>query len=252
LNVEVWYRGALAVWLALAAVTFAALFRRAAPYGRHTTAGAGRVLAARWGWLLMETPAVVGMLAFYLVGRHRGTAVATIFLLLWLAHYLDRAWVYPFRLPREARPMPAQVVVLAFAFQSVNAWLHGVWLFSLGEARQTSWLTEPRFAAGATLFFAGLLVNRLSDRELRRLRDSTGGYSVPTGGLHRWVSCPNYLGEIVMWSGWALATWCPPALAFALWTIANLAPRAWSHHRWYQERFADYPRRRRALVPFVW
>ena len=63
---------------------------------------------------------------------------------------------------------------------------------------------------------------------------------------------PNYLGEIVVWSGWALATWSLPGLAFAVWTIANLAPRARSHHTWYQETFPDYPAERKALVPWMW
>ena len=38
-------------------------------------------------------------------------------------------------------------------------------------------------------------------------------------------------------------------LAFAAWTMANLVPRARAHHRWYRERFPDYPARRKALVP---
>ncbi len=79
-------------------------------------------------------------------------------------------------------------------------------------------------------------------------RPATG---FPHGGAFRWVSCPNYLGEIVEWIGWALATWSLAGTAFALYTMANLAPRAVAHHRWYRERFADYPPQRRALVPFV-
>jgi protein-S-isoprenylcysteine O-methyltransferase Ste14 len=70
--------------------------------------------------------------------------------------------------------------------------------------------------------------------------------------LFEWVSCPNYLGEIVAWAGWALATWSPAGLVFAVWTFANLAPRAWSHHRWYRSNFPEYPKERKALVPGVW
>ena len=36
-------------------------------------------------------------------------------------------------------------------------------------------------------------------------------------------------------------TWCSPALAFAVWTLVNLLPRALHHHKWYQETFSDYP-----------
>ena len=48
-----------------------------------------------------------------------------------------------------------------------------------------------------------------------------------------------------------LATWSVAGLAFALYTAANLAPRAVANHAWYRERFPDYPARRRALVPYV-
>jgi 3-oxo-5-alpha-steroid 4-dehydrogenase 1 len=37
-----------------------------------------------------------------------------------------------------------------------------------------------------------------------------------------------------------------------VWTFANLAPRAWSHHKWYHEKFSDYPLDRKALIPGIW
>ena len=76
-----------------------------------------------------------------------------------------------------------------------------------------------------------------------------GSYRIPRGGLFRWVSCPNYLGEIVEWCGWAIATWSPAGAMFAAWTIANLLPRALSNHRWCRARFPDYPSERKALIP---
>jgi protein-S-isoprenylcysteine O-methyltransferase Ste14 len=102
------------------------------------------------------------------------------------------------------------------------------------------------------LFAAGYALNRRSDRTLRTLRaPGETGYRIPRGGGFRWVSSPNYLGEIVEWLGWALATWSPAGLAFAVYTAANLAPRAVDNHRWYREKFPDYPADRRALVPYV-
>ena len=58
-------------------------------------------------------------------------------------------------------------------------------------------------------------------------------------------------GEIIEWIGFAVMTWSVAALAFAIWTAANLAPRALSHHKWYRETFPDYPTERKALIPFV-
>ena len=45
--------------------------------------------------------------------------------------------------------------------------------------------------------------------------------------------------------------WSLAGLAFALYTTANLAPRAVDHHKWYRDTFPDYPTDRRALVPHV-
>ena len=98
-----------------------------------------------------------------------------------------------------------------------------------------------------------LFINRQSDAMLRNLREpGEEGYKIPQGGLYKWVSCPNYLGEIIQWAGWAVVTWSLPGLAFALWTVANLAPRAYSNHNWYQDHFLEYPPERKALVPKLW
>lgn len=106
---------------------------------------------------------------------------------------------------------------------------------------------------GAALFVIGSVINFREDRALRGLRPACGSdYGIPRGGLFRWISCPNYLGEIVEWAGWAVATWSIAGLAFAAWTVANLVPRARAHHRWYLARFPDYPAERRALVPGLW
>jgi steroid 5-alpha reductase family enzyme len=114
-------------------------------------------------------------------------------------------------------------------------------------------LTDARLWIGAILFIAGFGVHAHSDKVLRILRrQGKGEYLIPGRGLFRYVSSPNYLGEIMEWTGFAVATWSLAGLAFALFTIANLLPRALSNHRWYKNTFPGYPEDRRILVPFVW
>ncbi len=88
---------ALAIWLALAGVSFVALLFVAAPYGRYAARRSRWSLPGRWGWLVMEAPAALTLPAMFVLGSWRG-AVEWIFLLLWLAHYVDRAFLFPFRL----------------------------------------------------------------------------------------------------------------------------------------------------------
>ncbi|MCA9611606.1 MAG: DUF1295 domain-containing protein, partial [Myxococcales bacterium] len=95
-------------------------------------------------------------------------------------------------------------------------------------------------------------INHHADHVLRNLRKpGETGYKIPHGGLYRFISCPNYFGEIVEWFGFALAAWTFPGLVFAFFTFANLFPRALDHHKWYRGKFDDYPKSRRAIVPFV-
>ena len=74
---------------------------------------------------------------------------------------------------------------------------------------------------------------------------------MPFGGLFKYVSCPNHLGEIIEWIGFAILSWSLPTFAFALWTIANLLPRAIQHHDWYHNHLEDYPKDRKAVFPYL-
>jgi protein-S-isoprenylcysteine O-methyltransferase Ste14 len=147
--------------------------------------------------------------------------------------------------------MPVAIVAFGLFFNTVNGYLNGRYIFTLSPGYANGWLIDPRFLAGVALFITGFIINRQADRTLRNLRQG-GSYRIPHGGLYRWISSPNYLGEIIIWSGWAVATWSLPGLAFVAWTAANLAPRARSNHAWYRQHFKDYPPERRALLPGLW
>ena len=114
-----------------------------------------------------------------------------------------------------------------------------------------------------------------SDRRLRGLRKkSESGYKIPFGGLFEYVSAANYFGEICEWWGFALAAkWVskiswnymwkwfliksffrlnPAGLFFAGFTTLFLGMRGIHHHKFYLEKFKeDYPKNRRAVIPFL-
>ena len=246
------YNVVLLASLGLAAMVFVSLFFVDAPYGRHRRKGWGPTIGDKAGWVLMEAPSPLLLAAAYFLG-HPHTVTALVFLIMWEVHYLYRAFLYPLRVRDSRGRMPLSVVAMGALFNVMNAYLNGRYLFMLSDGYPLSWLIDPRFAVGLGLFILGMLVNRRADRTLLNLRREDGAtYRIPEGGLYRWISCPNYLGEIVEWVGWAIATWSLSGLAFALWTAANLAPRARAHHRWYLETMPDYPPERKALLPGVW
>lgn len=238
--------------LACAVLVFVALFFISAPYGRHARTGWGPSVSSRIGWVLMESPSAIGFAAIFSLGAHALEAAPLALATLWLTHYVNRTFVYPMRLKSTAKPMPLSVVAMGFSFNCINAYLNARWLSELGTY-SAQWLFDPRFIAGVTLFVGGMALNVKSDAILFALRrPGTQGYQIPHGGAYRWVSSPNYFGELIEWGGFALAAWSLPAVAFFIFTAANLVPRAISHHRWYREQFADYPPGRKAIIPFVW
>ena len=245
------YGWLVALQFALAVPTLLSLFFVTAPYGRHARTGWGPTIPARVGWIVMESPAVWFFVLVYFQGENALRPVPLVFLAMWQLHYVYRAFVFPFLIRAEGRRMPLTIPAMALLFNLLNNYVNARWISSMGSYG-TGWLADPRFLVGSALFLSGFALNVASDRTLRNLRaPGETGYRIPRGGAFEYVTAPNYLGEIVEWTGWAIATWSPAGLAFAVYTFANLAPRALSHHRWYRERFPDYPRERKALVPFL-
>lgn len=241
----------LIIWTCAAAGVFAVLFFVTAPYGRYRKQGWGAMLGSRLAWIIMETPSPLIMLLMFLTGSN-GNITALIFLLMWEAHYIHRAFIFPFRRSNSPSNFPALILAFGIVFNFVNAYTNGRYLFHFAPEYLAGWLLDPRFISGFTIFAAGMIVNISSDSILIGLRKRNGSvYKVPDKGLFKLVSCPNYLGEIMEWCGWALATWSMPGLVFALWTVANLAPRAHSNRLWYKKVFPDYPAERKALIPFI-
>ncbi len=221
-----------------------------APYGKHSRPGWGPKMNSKAAWILMETPAVLMPLAFYLFSGNRSAGML-LCLCLWEMHYLYRSYVYP-ALQRGSRPsFPVLLVALAFVFNINNGTIIGYDLFLKGRAALVD-IVRFRCAAGLVVFLCGFAIHVASDARIRSLRkDGETAYKIPLGGMFKFVSNPNYLGEIVQWIGFALLTASIAAWAFAFFTFCNVFPRAIANHRWYREHFPDYPLDRKIIVPLL-
>lgn len=249
------YTSAVIFVIAFGAISFPALFWIVAPYGRHARKGWGPTMPARWGWVVMEAPSSLGFAYVFLVSdTPLGTAPWVLFG-LWQVHYVYRSFIFPFRMRGgETKQKPVLTVGLAVLFNACNGPMNAFAIVALAPqlAVENAHLS-PRFLIGCAIFGIGWAINQRSDAILRDLRaPGETGYKIPYGGLFGWVTSPNYLGEIIEWTGFAIAAWTLPGWAFAGFTAANLVPRAIAHHAWYLERFPDYPSKRRAIIPFIW
>ena len=231
---------------------FVLLFFVSAPYGQHIRKGWGPNINNKLGWFIMEIPTVIIYLVLYFLGDRKTSIMSIIFLFIWMLHYGQRTFIFPLMI-RGKQPMPLTIVSFGMVFNGINTYLQARWVNTISAPYLDEWLFSPFFIIGVTIFFMGIIINLHSDKIIRDLRKpGETEYKIPYGGMFRWVSCPSYFGEITEWTGWAIMTWSLPGLVFVAWTFANLAPRALSHHKWYLETFPDYPKNRKALIPFVY
>jgi protein-S-isoprenylcysteine O-methyltransferase Ste14 len=228
------------------------LLRKEAPYGRYSSDQWGPMISNKLGWLLMEATVLVTFLVWIPIRTFPWTSPAGIMVGLFLLHYLHRSFVYPFLIRTKGKKMPVVIMLSAMLFNTVNGSLLGIW-FAAFAHYTNDWYFSPAFIIGILLFFTGLFINWRSDYQLIQLRQKhETGYKIPQMGLFKYISSPNLTGEILEWGGYALLTWSLPALAFFIWTCANLIPRALANHRWYHQQFPEYPVNRKALLPFIW
>lgn len=241
----------LYAWMGVALITLPILFRITPPYGRHVKDTWGPLVNSRLGWVLMELPVVVVFSWLFFTGDAPKTLPVYLFYSLFMLHYIQRIFIFPLLLKGRNKKMPLTIILLAVVFNLFNGFFNGYWFGYLSKYSM-NWLTDWRFILGVVLFFTGMVINISSDQKLIHLRKGgKTGYYIPYGGLFRYISSPNLFGEIIEWLGWALMSWCLPAFSFALWTMANLVPRAKDHHRWYHKRFENYPKERKAVIPFL-
>ena len=237
-------------WILIGLITFFALLKVRAPYGKFSNKNWGPLISFELGWFLQEIVSPITFSYFFLTGTIEQKSIAWFFFLLWNLHYFNRSIIFPLRKKHKSF-CPVSVVFMAIFFNLINGFINGYYLGNI-FSYDYNYLFNINFIAGLSLFCFGMGVNIYADNILLKLKKNhVDGYQIPIGGLYKYISCPNYFGEIIEWLGFALMTWSVPALAFALWTIFNLAPRAISQHKWYNEKFKDYPKNRKAIVPFI-
>ncbi|EDV23202.1 uncharacterized protein TRIADDRAFT_58245 [Trichoplax adhaerens] len=220
------YYGFVIGGFVFALITLITQLIKPAPYGRfgnndNNPNNWGPVIPQRLGHTISDAlPCVVEfLLVYFLYGRNQYHYTNLVFMILWQLHYIHRGLIHPWIMRYSSKTTP---------------------------------LGDPRFIIGILLFIIGFIINRYADLKLRNLRRENQGYVIPSGGLFNYISCPNYFGEMIEWMGWAVGTFSLGGLAWFCFCCATFIPRARHNHRWYKERFADYPSQRKALIPFIY
>ncbi|CDJ37010.1 trans-2,3-enoyl-CoA reductase, putative [Eimeria tenella] len=104
----------------------------------------------------------------------------------------------------------------------------------------------------AALFVIFEALNFKTHLILRGLRSrGTRQRGIPYGAGFDLVSCANYFWETMAWLVFAVLVSCFTAWLFLVVAFAQMAEWALKKHRNYLKEFKDYPKNRKAIVPFI-
>ena len=253
---EAFFKGLVFGMLGMAVVVFVSLYFVTAGYGQFRTRQWGWSINNKAAWVLMEIPVFLVMLAIWHSSPLKWAPAQLVLFGLFELHYFQRSLVFPFLLKGRSK-MPVAIVLMGVLFNVINGFLQGGGLY---------WYPNPDFAEGADyllrwnailgilLFATGMMVNLHSDHVIRHLRKpgDTKHY-LPQKGMYRYVTSANYLGEIMEWTGFAIAAGTLAAWVFPIWTAANLVPRAHAIYNMYREEFGrEALAGRKRIIPFLY
>lgn len=180
--------------------------------------------------------------------------VATVAAVCWSVHYAKRVLETLFVHRFSHGTMP-----LRNLFRNCSYY----WLFTLYVAYHVN---HPLYTAPCSVCFyvglAGFTICELGNlsihillKNLRPPGTKVRRVPVPDGNplsnLFNYVSCPNYTYEFGSWLFFTIMTKCAPAGLFAAAGFYQMAIWAIGKHRNYKKEFPDYPKGRKAILPFV-
>lgn len=248
---------------AMALVVFICLYFVKAGYGVFRTREWGWAINNRLAWVVMEAPAFVVMLVMWLMTCATGPSLLSLstpmpvalFFGMFMLHYFQRSFIFPFLMTGKSK-MPVAIMMMGVVFNCINGIMQGGGLFLFAPdaySEGAAYLLRPNAIIGVIMFLVGMCINWHSDHVIRHLRQpgDTRHY-LPAKGMYRFVTSANYFGELVEWTGFAIAAATPAAWVFVWWTAANLVPRAHAIHKHYRQEFGEAVGKRKRVIPFVY
>ena len=142
-----WFDILLWIWITIPIIIFPVLLKIKVPYGRHTTSGWGPMIDNHWGWFWMEIPALLTFPLLAILGPTEKDALSWILIALWTIHYINRVFIFPFRIRTKGKKMPLIIAMSAIFFNLINGCLQREKRITVYEVR---WRMASRSEAGGS------------------------------------------------------------------------------------------------------
>ncbi|XP_022109396.1 polyprenol reductase-like [Acanthaster planci] len=117
--------------------------------------------------------------------------------------------------------------------------------------QQVEWFN----VAGIIVFFWATYHHHVAHKIFAGLRkgDRDRSHRIPRGDWFELVSCPHYLAEILIYVALVMVLGFAHPMSYLVlgFTASNQVFASISVHAWYQKTFDNYPKGRRAIIPWL-
>ena len=140
-------------------------------------------------------------------------------------------------------PLTLGIIIFAYALMGgLISWLNAEPIKSM----------DPLFIIGILLFIIGDGGNFYHHKLLAKLRKTDeGGYTIPKGGWFEYATCPHYFFELLTWLGIVFLSRHLFTVLVFIAMLGCLTGRSIKTRQWYRDRFPEYPKDHKFMIPFI-
>ncbi len=217
-----------------------------------------------FGWMPMRyskfgtekgVPSKTGMAILYFLP----VVIVTVCALPYLSHASTIQWIVYGALMLHFVKRTLEVLFVHKYSGSIQPFTFGVIVSAYAlMGGMISWLNARPIPAADFWFYAGLILylsgeagNFYHHKLLAKLREKEGGYHLPRGGWFEYATCPHYFFELLGWLGIALMSRHLFTVLTFVAMFGYLVARSVKTRQWYLERFPQYPKERKFMIPFI-
>ncbi|XP_076890772.1 uncharacterized protein LOC143541987 [Bidens hawaiensis] len=206
-------------------------------------------ISSKVGMLTLYTPAcLAGLVSFFLFPAPAGDLRFFLLKFAVTFHFFKRDLEVLFVHNYSGDMVLGSTIIITLFYFSAAAGLIIVQYMTLG-------LPEPSIDTkyiGLILYILGILGNFYHHTLLSKLRKNNEKvYKIPRGGLFDLVICPHYLFEIIIFVGISLIAQTPLAFACTFGDALYLIARSYVTRKWYVNKFEDFPKEVKCVIPYV-
>eukprot|EP01006_Ploeotia_vitrea_P054761 TRINITY_DN67923_c2_g1_i1.p1 TRINITY_DN67923_c2_g1~~TRINITY_DN67923_c2_g1_i1.p1 ORF type:complete len:250 (+),score=-7.32 TRINITY_DN67923_c2_g1_i1:45-794(+) len=181
----------------------------------------------------------------------RGLTLCAFGVIYWLRLQLMMYFMLPRQIALD------ELVAVGFIFQPLIHGSFGYCSQHFAHTGLTNFATsDVGFLVALVMYIVGSVFNTLSElqRTWYKAKPCNKG-KLYTGGLYAWSRHPNYFGDVVLFSGWALLTgswvnfWVPVVMALGF--VFHHIPDMEIYMRGRYKEWPEYERKTKSLIPFL-